>query len=253
MTTRENEPAGGVFPAMLVPTPHPVSPADGLQGLQPIAVDPVGTRLPETAGANEQTLTLLETLVADPDVAAMRPASRAQAGDGRDTGRAARRGRHAAPPPPYLERRAARFVLFSAIGGFIFLMGLGLQAALTGTWHVQPLVSYAVQAVVSVETSFLLNRWLTWRDRNIPFGLAFARFNIQKTVTVALNLALYAGLLRVGINYLVVYSGQLCCGRPPRVHTWPDAIQRACRRCHLSADFGPPPARRQCRHPVPGK
>jgi glycosyltransferase involved in cell wall biosynthesis/putative flippase GtrA len=94
-------------------------------------------------------------------------------------------------------------VLFSAIGGFIFLMGLGLQAALTGTWHVQPLVSYAVQAVVSVETSFLLNRWLTWRDRNIPFGLAFARFNIQKTVTVALNLALYAGLLRVGINYLV--------------------------------------------------
>ena len=54
-----------------------------------------------------------------------------------------------------------------------------------------------------METSFLLNRWLTWRDRNIPFWLAFARFNAQKTVTIALNLALYAGLLRLGVNYLV--------------------------------------------------
>ena len=82
-------------------------------------------------------------------------------------------------------------------------MGFGLQAVLTGSWHVLPVASYAIQAVVSVETSFLLNRWLTWRDRNIPFWLAFARFNAQKTVTIALNLALYAGLLRLGMNYLV--------------------------------------------------
>ncbi len=203
MTTRENEHAGGASPAGLMPDQHPVSPADGLQRLQPIAVGQTGNGFAGPAGANEQTLTLLETLVADPDVAAMGPASRTQASEERDTGRAARRGRHAAPPPPYLERRAARFVLFSAIGGFVFLLGLGLQAALTGTGHVLPLVSYAIQAVVSVETSFLLNRWLTWRDRNIPFGLAFARFNIQKTVTIALNLALYAGLLRLGMNYLV--------------------------------------------------
>ena len=38
----------------------------------------------------------------------------------------------------YLDRRGARFVLFSAIGGFVFLMGLGLQAVLTGRWHVSP-------------------------------------------------------------------------------------------------------------------
>ena len=65
-----------------------------------------------------------------------------------------------------------------------------------------PALSYAVQAVVSVWTSFLLNRWLTWRDRNLSFWLAFARFNVQKTVTIALNLALYTGLLRLGVNYL---------------------------------------------------
>ena len=67
----------------------------------------------------------------------------------------------------------------------------------------QPIVSYAIQAVVSVESSFLLNRWLTWRDRATPFWIAFARFNAQKTVTIALNLALYEGLLRLGVNYLV--------------------------------------------------
>ena len=96
------------------------------------------------------------------------------------SGWAANRGRHAAAPPPYLERRGARFVVFSAIGGAIFLMGLGLQAVLTGAWHMQPFVSYAIQAVVSVESSFLLNRWLTWRDRATPFWTAFARFNARR-------------------------------------------------------------------------
>ena len=64
-------------------------------------------------------------------------------------------------------------------------------------------MSYLIQAVASVEASFLLNRWLTWRDRGTPFWLAFARFNAQKVVTIGLNLALYAGLLRLGVNYLV--------------------------------------------------
>jgi GT2 family glycosyltransferase/putative flippase GtrA len=139
----------------------------------------------------------------EPAADATEPTPTAHATRKEETSRAARRGRHAAPPPPYLERRAARFVVFSAIGGFVFLMGFGLQAVLTGRWYVLPVASYAIQAVVSVETSFLLNRWLTWRDRNVPFWLAFARFNAQKTVTIALNLALYAGLLRLGMNYLV--------------------------------------------------
>jgi putative flippase GtrA/GT2 family glycosyltransferase len=193
----------GGLPDGLTPTEHPVSPADGLQMLRPTTVSPAEIHEQESAAHSGQTPTLLEALVADPDVAVAESVSRAQSRGEQGAGRGARRGRHAAPPPPYLKRRAARFVLFSAIGGFVFLLGFGLQAALTGDGHVLPLVSYAVQAVVSVETSFLLNRWLTWRDRDVPFGLAFARFNIQKTVTIALNLALYAGLLRLGMNYLV--------------------------------------------------
>jgi putative flippase GtrA/GT2 family glycosyltransferase len=112
------------------------------------------------------------------------------------------RGRHAAVPPPG-EGHGKRFTIFSAIGGVIFVLGLALQVALTGWWHLPAFGSYLVQAAVSVELSFVLNRWLTWRDRDTPLWTAVARFNAQKTVTVALNAALYAGLLDLGMNYLI--------------------------------------------------
>ena len=159
----------------------------------------------ETPVRDERLLTVGETPVPEPGRAVVSSAepSSGTGASGAQGQREARRGRHAATPPPYMERRGARFVVFSAIGGFVFLLGLGLQVVLTGKWHVLPVMSYLIQAVVSVETSFLLNRWLTWRDRDTPFWLAFARFNAQKTVTIALNLALYAALLRLGMNYLV--------------------------------------------------
>jgi GT2 family glycosyltransferase/putative flippase GtrA len=112
------------------------------------------------------------------------------------------RGRHAAVVPPS-ERHGRRFTIFSAIGGLIFVLGLALQVVLTGWWHFPAFGSYLVQAAVSVELSFVLNRWLTWRDRDTALWTAFARFNAQKTITVALNAALYAGLLHLGMNYLI--------------------------------------------------
>lgn len=122
---------------------------------------------------------------------------------------------HAAQPPPkrsgakhatrtsYLDRHGRRFILFAAIGGGIFLAGFALQAALTGGAHLPAFLSYLIQSITSVEASFLLNRWLTWRDRDTPFWAAFGRYNLQKTITVALNLAAYYGLLRTGMNYLL--------------------------------------------------
>ena len=64
-------------------------------------------------------------------------------------------------------------------------------------------LSYVAQAVVSIEASFLLNRWYTWDQRATAFWPALLRFNIQKTATVAANLVLYAGLLKLGVNYLL--------------------------------------------------
>lgn len=106
-------------------------------------------------------------------------------------------------PGSLLRRHWARFTSFSLIGGLIFIGGLALQAALTGGMHVHPFISYVAQAVVSIEASFLLNRWLTWRRRGTSFWPAFLRFNAQKVLTVTANLVLYAGLLKFGVNYLV--------------------------------------------------
>src|SRR5215472_2242058 len=95
------------------------------------------------------------------------------------------RGKHAAPRSSglaglYASLRKSRFLIFSAIGGFVFVLGLAVQVWLTGALHVHPEYSYLAQAVVSVEVSFALNRWLTWRDRDTPLLRAFAFFNVQK-------------------------------------------------------------------------
>ena len=89
------------------------------------------------------------------------------------------------------------------IGGGIFVAGLLIQAVLTSGLHVSSLASYLVQAVVSVESSYFLNRWVTWKSVQAPFWSSFARFNLQKVVTVTLNLVLYGVLLRLGVDYLL--------------------------------------------------
>lgn len=102
-----------------------------------------------------------------------------------------------------LRRHGRRFASFSVIGGGVFIAGLLLQAALTTGLHVNSLVSYLVQAVVSVESSYFLNRWLTWKEAKASFLGSFLRFNLQKAVTVTTNLILYGILLKLGVEYLL--------------------------------------------------
>ena len=97
----------------------------------------------------------------------------------------------------------ARFAAFCAIGAFLFWFGIGLQMLLTGGWHLSAVVSFAIQGVLSVELSFLLNRYWTWRSEPVSFWRAWRRFNGQKALVSLLNLLVYAGLLRLGVNYLV--------------------------------------------------
>ena len=102
-----------------------------------------------------------------------------------------------------LRQHGSRFASFSAIGGGIFIAGLLIQAVLTSGFHVASLASYLVQAVVSVESSYFLNRWVTWKGTRTPFWGSFLRFNLQKVVTVTVNLAVYWILLKVGVEYLL--------------------------------------------------
>jgi len=96
----------------------------------------------------------------------------------------------------------ARLVAFSAVGAGIFWLGIGLQALLTGEWRMSAVASFTLQGVVSVQLSYLLNRYWTWRAEQVPGWRGWRRFNIQKVIASLANLVLYAALLRAGVNYL---------------------------------------------------
>jgi dolichol-phosphate mannosyltransferase len=95
-----------------------------------------------------------------------------------------------------------RLASFSAIGLSVFVMGFGLQALLVEIWHVERVVAYVLQGVVSIQVSFLLNYYCTWRDKHFAFWPACCRFNGGKVFTTLLNFGIYAGLIRLGVNYL---------------------------------------------------
>ena len=102
-----------------------------------------------------------------------------------------------------LRQHGSRFASFSVIGGGIFVAGLLIQAVLTSGFHVPSLTSYLVQAIVSVEASYFLNRWVTWKGTRTPFWGSFLRFNLQKVVTITANLIAYWILLKLGVEYLL--------------------------------------------------
>jgi putative flippase GtrA len=76
-----------------------------------------------------------------------------------------------------------------------------LQTVLVQVWHAGPVVSYIAVVIFCIQLSFLLNRRFTWGDRQIPVPVACYRYNSQKAVTTAVNLAFYAGIVRLGANY----------------------------------------------------
>jgi putative flippase GtrA len=119
-----------------------------------------------------------------------------------------RRGRHRRRAPPGSPRalvaeHGSRFLSFSIIGAFVFVLGLGFQAFLFQVLHVSSDLSYLAQGFVSVQVSFLLNYYWTWRDVSSPFWRTCYKFNVQKIITTIFNLLVYAGLTALGVNYLV--------------------------------------------------
>jgi putative flippase GtrA/glycosyltransferase involved in cell wall biosynthesis len=199
---------------------HPARRTDVANGLRP-AVGPntssqlVALRQLESLSALQEKQYLSEPghwqpVPVMPAASAARPAppasssSSSSSGRGGDGERVA--GRHHASSSrgdDLLRRHGNRFASFSAIGGGIFVAGLVIQAVLTSGLHVSSLVSYVVQAVVSVEASYFLNRWVTWKKVKTPFWASFAKFNLQKVITVTLNLVLYGILVKLGMEYLL--------------------------------------------------
>jgi cellulose synthase/poly-beta-1,6-N-acetylglucosamine synthase-like glycosyltransferase len=96
--------------------------------------------------------------------------------------------------------------VFCAVNGVnVFAAGLLIQVLLVkykGLGHVS---SYIAQAAVSVQLSFVLSRWVTGRDRDVPFIRALGRHNLRQFVMTGLGIGVYAELERLGVNYITAY------------------------------------------------
>jgi hypothetical protein len=121
-------------------------------------------------------------------------------GSGTSTGLAQRPGPGNAPR--LSPQAQARIAAFTVNGLCVFLAGLVVQIGLIRYAHLSHDRSYVLQTLFSVVLNFLPSRFLTWRDRQVPFFRAFIRFNAAQLAITGLGMAFYAGLEKFGMNYI---------------------------------------------------
>jgi cellulose synthase/poly-beta-1,6-N-acetylglucosamine synthase-like glycosyltransferase/putative flippase GtrA len=96
-----------------------------------------------------------------------------------------------------------RLVIFAVNGITVFAAGLLIQVLLIRYAGMSHVTSYVMQTIISVQLSFLLSRYLTWRDRQVAVMRALVKFNLQQLTITGLGMATYAGLDRLGMNYIL--------------------------------------------------
>ena len=96
-----------------------------------------------------------------------------------------------------------RHVVFAANNLNALTVGLLIQVILVRFVGMDHISSYVAQAVMSTQMNFLLSRYVTMHDRNVPFLRALAGFDIQLLPITGLGIAEYAGLERLAVNYIV--------------------------------------------------
>jgi putative flippase GtrA len=93
-------------------------------------------------------------------------------------------------------------MLLAGGNGFLaFLFGLGVQTAFIRFGGAGHFTAYVLQNVFSTQFSFLLARYVTWRDRRVRFLPTLAKYNLQQLSTTLLSIILFAGLDELGLNY----------------------------------------------------
>lgn len=123
-----------------------------------------------------------------------------------------------------------RLTIFGLIGGGVFIFGLIMQVALVQRLHMAVIPAYIIQGFISIQLSFFLNRYLTWRDRSVPFWQALWRFNAQKALMTAINMGAYALLIRLGVQYIIANIGLTAVFTPVNYvigHYWSFSAKRA--------------------------
>jgi putative flippase GtrA len=98
-----------------------------------------------------------------------------------------------------LASRYRRQLSFGVVGVSVMALGFLILLLLTGPAGLSPHVAYLIQAVVSVQLSFLLSRYWTWEDRRGRTRAAalreWRRFHASRIVTMPANQALFSLLI----------------------------------------------------------
>jgi putative flippase GtrA len=113
---------------------------------------------------------------------------------------------------PLATARPRRTLTYSAVGLGVMGVGYLVLFALVEGLGVSAHVAYFVQAIVSVELNFLLNRRVTWGDRRRQSSAKrqWLRFHASRVATIPANQALFSVLTVAGAGYLL--ANTVCLG-----------------------------------------
>ena len=112
----------------------------------------------------------------------------------------------------WLQMHWRKFLKFGLIGGSVFFAGVGLLYLLVSIWHLNSVLAYAIQAVFSVELSFVLNYHWTWKERKPDdpverrryFFRSLRRWNLKKVGTATVNQVIFTFMITaLHMNYMV--------------------------------------------------
>lgn len=96
-----------------------------------------------------------------------------------------------------------RFVGFSLVGGLVLLCGLILMTFLVEVANTNKILASIIVTTFSLETNFLLNKTLNWKDRKGSLVSQWLKFHGARSLTIIFNQLLFAALITLGIHYLV--------------------------------------------------
>jgi putative flippase GtrA len=83
-------------------------------------------------------------------------------------------------------------------------MGVGMLAVLVEVIRLNKYLAGPTVTVISVEVTFLLNKYLNWSDRRGSLVEQWLRFHLVRLGTVTFNQCLYFALVSLGVHYLLV-------------------------------------------------
>lgn len=95
--------------------------------------------------------------------------------------------------------RLPKFVVFGAIGGSVFVAGMALLYGLVARLHMSALPANGIQLAFTFWLNYVLNRHITWREREISRRAAY-KFLISRAATTVINFFLFAWLIHLSLE-----------------------------------------------------